>query len=52
MIKVVHGLYDYNCICEMYNNGELTIEQVIEGYQVTIQEASGGISIILVDEIG
>ncbi len=41
--------YDYNCLCDMYANGELTIAKVVEGYQVSISDGAGGIEIIILD---
>lgn len=42
--------YDYNCLCDMYINGDLTISKVVEGYLVSISDGEGGVGQILIDE--
>ena len=45
-VQVEYG-YDYACLCEQYQNGELTIEKNGEGYLVSLVDGSLTVSIIL-----
>ena len=47
-----HTAYDYGCLCDMYAAGDVDITKNQNGtYTVAIQEAGGGLSIILIEEI-
>ena len=45
-VQFAYG-YDYECLCEQYQKGELTIDKSIEGYRVTLRE--GGVLVALMD---
>ena len=42
---------DYNCLCQQYKNGDLTISKSPDGYRVIIEDDGGIILDILVDNI-
>lgn len=35
--------YDYGCLCDMYDAGNVTIDKNQDGYIVSITQADGGI---------
>ncbi len=47
-VQVNYGL-DYECLCEQYKNGILTIDKVQEGYLVRASDGGGGILVVVAD---
>ncbi len=43
--------YDYDCLCDQYANGELTIEKDLAGYVVTLQDGGGALIQVLIESL-
>lgn len=41
--------YDYQCLCDQYAKGEMTIEKDIAGYRVSLLDGGGGVIQIIID---
>ena len=50
--KILHQVekessYDYQCLCDKYDQGELTIQKDIQGYRVAINDGGVCVEIII-----
>ena len=43
--------FDYGCMCQLYKDGDISITKSPDGYRVVIEETSGSIWDIIIEDI-